>query len=426
MRTRIRYSFVSIFIFLLFFTACDKEKEPLMSDKALHNNAIEYAGNQNTSMKFLSLGANFNEEIADIDNDLLENAGVKWVRGFVNINRLFLNYTDERGIWGVRSQAITNFQPIIPFINAKKTATENGRKVKLIFSLKLQFKNRNMGVPEPGSKGMDLMMKAIEEFLLAKNLGREIAVLVLGNEPMWETPLEDVANYEYFLNSLIDSVGTWKKKNEWDFKTYIGALNRVSEVRQNAIGNKVLEIAKNNNKIDGLDIHMHVDDILEIEDDLKFIREDMGITKSLICTEFSIVRLFNQHSNDLLGKEFASQYGYPENTRIFQWLNSAMVAAQSGTPISATEFEHGFKTRDWYPDEWFFDFIKAFKKYDVDIATYRLQSHVRDPLRLLDKNSAMWSVNAPYNGELLGYFENGFPNKNPLVIPEYETVLKVH
>jgi hypothetical protein len=44
------------------------------------------------------IGANFNENIEYIDPLLIEQAGVNWVRGFVNIPRFFLQINKDNKI----------------------------------------------------------------------------------------------------------------------------------------------------------------------------------------------------------------------------------------------------------------------------------------------------------------------------------------
>ena len=115
-----------------------------------------------------SIGANYNEDIDMIDNELIKKSQVQWVRGFVNINRFFLNVKNQE-IVGTRKKTIKNWEPINTFLNVKKVKNKE-EKVKLILSLKLDFKNRKMGVPDLGTNEAEYLFEAISLFLKNKNV----------------------------------------------------------------------------------------------------------------------------------------------------------------------------------------------------------------------------------------------------------------
>ena len=369
-----------------------------------------------SKMSGQSIGANFNENIDEIDNTLLEKSQVQWVRGFVNINRFFLNVKNEE-IVGVRKKAIKDWKPINTFINSKKVKI-NKQQVKLILSLKLDFKNRKMGVPDLNTNESALLFNAIELFLTNKNVGKELNILVLGNEPMWETPTEDAEKYGLFLNELINRIHHLKKANSWGFDIYIGALNKVSTAKKHPILHEVLKIAKSNKKVNGLDIHMHVANSVEINKDLEFIRVENKINLPLISTEYSMVRAFDEHRNVELG-EIAKKYGYSESLKLFELINSYTKKASEGIPINPLEFEDIITSFDWYEKNWFTAFYNAFKKHNVAVGTYRLISYPKTPPHVLNEKSPMWLINAIYQGEILGIHKDGLYNTNPLVYPEY-------
>ena len=367
-----------------------------------------------------SIGANYNEDIDMIDNELIKKSQVQWVRGFVNINRFFLNVKNQE-IVGIRKKTIKNWEPINTFLNVKKVKNKE-EKVKLILSLKLDFKNRKMGVPDLGTNEAEYLFEAISLFLKNKNVGEQISVLVLGNEPMWETPTEDAEKYGFFLDELIERVYKLKKVNSWNFDIYIGALNKASTTQKHPILKEVLKIAKSNSKIDGLDIHMHTASVSEIQKDLEFIRETKNIRIPLISTEYSMVRAFNEHSKDELGS-IAKKYGYSETLKLYELLNMYTLKSSEDNPVNADEFNEIINSFNWYEKNWFTAFYDAFKKYDVNIGTYRLVSKPKSPPLVLKEDNAMWLINAIYQGEILGKDKSGVYNTNPLVYPEYLKII---
>lgn len=363
-----------------------------------------------------NLGANFNENLSTIDHNLLKDSGVSWVRGFVNINKLFLN-AEEGNISAGQFNKILKWPDIDPFLATSKIRTSSGQ-MRQILSLKLEFKNRNMGVPQVGSKGAIALYNTIYEFLKAHGTGAETDILVLGNEPMWETEKEDAEKYRAFLNELINRVDRWKRQENWNYDIYIGAVNRSSQVQDHPIKEVIIDITKNNPKVIGLDVHIHAASIEEIEDDLKFIREEQGVNKSIISTEFSIVRVFNLHKNELIPTSFASKYGYDQSLKIYEYLNQSMERVTTNKPISSVELLELFESYDWYPKNWFNKFEELFSKYGVAIATYRLMSD-GDMNKRLNQKSQLWDINALYLGKILGSTKGKF-NTNPLVYPDFK------
>lgn len=231
------------------------------------------------------LGGNYNENIEAIDNNIVSHSGVEWVRGFVNVPRYFLNVDSKGNVTGVNEEGISDFDKIDNFLGVQEVSVNNG-SVKAILSLKLQFKHNwefqnSTGVPAENTPAMHFWMSAIKQFLLEKNLGAHVDILVLGNEPMWETENEDAEKFAVFQDKLIDLVYDLRStRQDWNYDIYVGALNKVRNLGDsNPIAQKVLKAAKENDKVQGLDLHPHVEHIKDIEEDLQYIREIRGIEK---------------------------------------------------------------------------------------------------------------------------------------------------
>jgi len=158
-----------------------------------------------------------------------------------------------------------------------------------------------------------------------------------------------------------------------------------------------------------------------MEEDLNFIRNVHGVNKKIISTEFSMVRMFDEHSNDLIG-DWGNTHGYDPNLKIWEWLNLLKQQVLNGSPISQTDFKDFFESRSWYVKNWFTQYYNTFKKYNAAVITYRLQSEIIDPANLLNSSSAMWLLNPPYCGELLGRDNNGVYKTNPLMFDEYAEI----
>jgi hypothetical protein len=368
------------------------------------------------------LGANYNENIDQINNDMILDSGVRWIRGFVHIPRYFLNVSTSGVVTGVNLSAIRNFDPIDKFIGVKELEV-GGEPIKTILSFKLDFKFRDMGVPEDGSAAMYYFMTAIETFLKEKDLGAKIDILVVGNEPMWETEQADVDKLEVLTNKLIDLVYAMREERAgWDYKIYTGALNRVNELRNNVILQRIIKITKENDKVDGIDLHPHVRDLNVIRQDLLYIRTQAGISKDIICTEVSAVRLWDDRMNDALG-EWGVQNGYPATMKMYEWINELLKKSIEGAPVSQEHFMSYFNAQSWYPKTWLLDAYDMLVQNNVKVATYGFQRELRDPPIYLNENSAMWVLNFVYNGALFGVGEGGLWKTNPLVYPQFREII---
>ncbi|GEC72759.1 hypothetical protein SAMN05443543_11511 [Flavobacterium flevense] len=360
------------------------------------------------------IGANFNENIENIDPSLLSKAEVKWVRGFVNIPRYFLTVDKNGKVTGVNNKAIKNFD-ISPLTNLKG--------YKIILSLKLDFKFKKIGAPEENSMEETYLLNAIKLFLTEKNLGNKINILVVGNEPMWETPNGDAKKLGAITNKIITLSNDLKISQNWNYEIFTGALNRVSELQKNDIVAEIIKITKENPLVDGIDLHIHTNELIKANDDPAYIRNEAKITKKIICTEFSIVRLFETYSNESLGL-WGTQNGYPSDMKLYEWLNLVQQKAIDKNPIKPEILMDYFNSQSWYPKQWFNAFLTSFKKNNVSIATYGLQNTLKDKPKILNAKSPLWILNFVYNGGVLGNDNSGLGNKNPLVYPEFEASKK--
>ncbi len=402
------------------------------------------------------LGGNYNQYLCDIYNGLVTKSGAKWVRVFVNIPRNFLAYDDvlnPNQVTGVQnltqsSDAVGGASEQLGIQTATKLRQlqHTGARrpaPKVILNLKLDMKYLPdpsapiplSQIPAPGSPEFSYWVDAIEQFLTAPgpNVGSAVDVLVLGNEPMFEVPDDPVSvvAYQAFLEALIPEVEAMKNAAAGiDFQVFVGALDKPSASPTNAILLAVIDVVKNNGLVDGLDLHLHEDEVTDVQADLDFIRSTMGVSKLLTVTEFSLVGLWNANANQPLG-DWGAQHGYPASMTMAAWLDSLMADASSGDPRPASELESFFEEQPWYPKDWFDTFMTEFEAHDVMAATYGLSAapNVPDlgpqcapsglipltPTGEMQLGAYIWVLDFVYNGALLGQADDGFYTRNPLV-----------
>ena len=375
------------------------------------------------------LGANYNENIGQPITEIrmLRNAGISWVRGFINVHSEFLEVEDNV-IVGVDENAIRTSSLSRQFMAAKASL---GDGVKFMLSLKIPFGEDEGLVPEVGSEACEHIFTAVRMLLGSFDMGRNISLLVMGNEPMWENWTaglqdDDADDYKAFLNEFADRLAQWKSEEGWTFEVFAGSLNRISEVQRPTI-QAVMDVVNENPNVDGLDLHLHCRNINQAEDDLRLARKKYGVTKKLICTEFSMVRNLEgeggtDHRTENLGN-WGTSHGYSATMKLWEYLDMAVKNASAGNPVSYEEFQSLFESFSWYPRNWFTTFYDAFRKYDTYAITGRFSvvpnSDIYNFSPSYAADTRLWELGAVYIPKLLGFKEDGSYVPNPLVYPDF-------
>lgn len=375
------------------------------------------------------LGANYNENIGQPITEIrmLRNAGISWVRGFINVHSEFLEVEDNV-IVGVDENAIRTSSLSRQFMAAKASL---GDGVKFMLSLKIPFGEDEGLVPEVGSEACEHIFTAVRMLLGSFDMGRNISLLVMGNEPMWENwnaglQDDDADDYKAFLNEFADRLAQWKSEEGWTFEVFAGSLNRISEVQRPTI-QAVMDVVNENPNVDGLDLHLHCRNINQAEDDLRLARKKYGVTKKLICTEFSMVRNLEgeggtDHRTENLGN-WGTSHGYSATMKLWEYLDMAVKNASAGNPVSYEEFQSLFESFSWYPRNWFTTFYDAFRKYDTYAITGRFSvvpnSDIYNFAPSYTAGTRLWELGGVYIPKLLGFNDDGTYVPNPLVYPDF-------
>ncbi|MCX6969751.1 MAG: hypothetical protein NTV93_06290 [Verrucomicrobia bacterium] len=422
----------------------------------------------------LELGAGYNEQIANINNSVVAKSGARWVRAYVNLSRNFW-------VFGAPILQPPPSQPLYPITGVvegniiqepsnvssdadalavaaldqlinTKTVIAGGAPVKIILSLKHDFSYpypKGATVPAgqfpdvstpAGLAEADQMVTAIENLLITNNRGNEIDILVTGNEPMFEIqPNSDpdtARKYKLYLNSLIQQLVDLKAaentktvagvQNTWDFQIFVGALNSPINPppSANVILPAVLEVARDNVSVAGIDLHEHVAATTEVRSDIQYVKDQTkfrplgALPLQIISTEFSIIRLFEANMNNPvpLGSTLPP---------LWQFLNNTTAQAATGTPVQQSQFLSYFLAQSWYPRNWFREMINAFEAEGVLAVTYGIEEAPRYPWsdNQLVPTATPWVLNGVFNATLLGRSADGYPNTNPLVYPEFRNAI---
>ncbi|MCA9240057.1 MAG: hypothetical protein KDA37_07655, partial [Planctomycetales bacterium] len=200
------------------------------------------------------LGANFNELPKNVDPVLLDDSRTTWVRGFFEM-------LDLAG----QANLATNSNVL-----GMQRAADAGRE--LVVSFKWNFDGAGQSVPAPGSLQEQQLFDLAVDTLNA--IDRPVNTIVLGNEPMWETPTADLQRpapgqrspLANFTERLLDHVdATYSEQQPARPKYFLGALNRLDQPanQQKDVVQDFFDMARTNPKIAGMDLHVHYNGIAQ-------------------------------------------------------------------------------------------------------------------------------------------------------------------
>jgi hypothetical protein len=370
------------------------------------------------------VGANFNERIWEIDQNDIADSKVSWIRAFIPIMS-FVNTSTINGvkqITGINQTKLDSYDAA-SLVSVSQMPSGN-ETIKLIISFKFDFLTATNRVPTASSSEADILVNITNQLLNKSGLGNNVDILVVGNEPMWETPsgTTNVDNLGAFTTRMINEVYNWKTTNSnWKYDIFAGSINRFSQLPTNPIRNKILSIAKNNDKVVGLDLHCHIGSTTEIVEDFRQLREDNAFTKDVISTEFSLFRIFEDHKGDNLGT-WGTNNGYTSDMKVWEWINVLLQKSLNNTPVTPSHYISYFNSTSWYPQDWFQQFYSSFINYNVKVATYGLERS-KDPNFTMTATSTTWVLNALRNEAILGNYPSGLTVRNPMCYPKFREIV---
>ncbi|MCK0137005.1 hypothetical protein [Arenibacter sp. S6351L] len=360
------------------------------------------------------IGANFNHNPEIINFDYLKKVKVEWIR---TTPRIF-DYIEGE----LELKSDTGLQKVIQ-------AGEKGYKIA--FGFRWDFKMRNKRLPEPNSEEEKLYFEYARKIL--QIVGPHIDIFKLGNEPNLETLPEDLLENEegvvplvrFTKRQLTEVVEPYFKERDSSNmpNIYIGSFPRLfMKEEQQKIGiRKMIELANNDDKITGLAVHLHISDILQIDQSFEFVRGIMP-NKAIIVPEFSFHRLYLTKLSESItvnkkGKAFVRKYGHNPNWKLYQWFGHA-----NTNRVSPEEWKDLFETLDWFPEHNLRAYYDRFRKYGVVLATYPLfqQSCPKN----MTPNSPAWFINPVFYQQSLIPQNNGDYTPSPLYYEDFVSLVQ--
>lgn len=262
-----------------------------------------------------ALGANYNENLDQLNYRELRTARASWVRGFYTLPE-----ADE--VPPAQSDTIR----VIREAHARGFHT----------LLSLKFPKAGIPFARPGSEEMSAELARLDR-VLPLVLGT-VDVVTIGNEPFIESmpnQRDERLNqfYETVANHVIETRAELCGVN-CPTHLFMGALNRLDlpENRTPAV-ERYLAFVRETPEIEGVDLHPHVPDEARIQGFLDYTLPRLRPDQTFLVTEFSLVWYWQQHMTDRIPAAFAQRYGYAPDTQVWQVIGEAI--------------EHPFPSHKW-------------------------------------------------------------------------------
>ena len=306
-----------------------------------------------------TLGANLNGRPHRLDDDgeMLEASETTWVRAFL----------DVRGKLDGGGDPETD--PDV--VALRKAAREHD--CRLVVNLKWDFAGskwtgkESTRVPDPGSERETDLFRHGRRLLAA--IGVPLDVVVLGNEPMWETMDGDIdASDPPVVRFMRRAKRQIVRQGDHGDPTYLlGAFNQIGRntaPRHERFEEAMLGWARNDDDVDGIDLHVHYGGFSKAEGMIADAREALpdGV---IAVTEFSPVWRYARHVHDPIGASesgvaFCEEYGYDSEMAAVEYFEDAKVEPR--TPGELGDF---YEAMPWYNTDHVTRMYDLLAEYDV-------------------------------------------------------------
>ncbi|MFI0449339.1 hypothetical protein [Actinomadura sp. 6N118] len=271
------------------------------------------------------MGANFNQNLDALDYRELNEARVRWVRGFFPM------------------PAVDKRPPAKHF--AIRTISDAARRGHdTILSLKFPYNGTSF--PKPGSPRMRAELVRLNK-VLPLVMGK-VDILTIGNEPFIESkPGERDQRLNVFYETVAKHVIGFRNKRcgvNCGTALYMGALNRIHQPAQRTPAvERWMAFVRKTPEIKGVDIHPHVPASRDAKAFVDYILPRMRKDQKFLVTEFSLMPLWRQHMTDSVPVSFTAKYGYPKGIKVWQVIKAAI-----GTPFSERKWADFLGACPWF------------------------------------------------------------------------------
>ena len=308
------------------------------------------------------------------DLRLLERSGTNWLHAFLDVRKKFDSDVPPRE------------DPDV--VALRRASREMG--VNLFVSLQWNFvgifgEQGWIELPEAGSGEEAALIQYAGDLLEA--IGEPVSILGLGNEPVWETMDVDFMGRDSALIAFTRRLKEYlvDRAPAGDPRLVVGAFNRLySEAVRERFSHfyrQLYEMARDDDDVDGIDLHCHYRAFEQAEAMLAEAREH--IPDGLITvTEFSPIWRYEENLDERIttfegGERFTQRYGVDRDTTVAEYFEAA-----KDDRLSREEMGEFMEAMPWYNVEFVQDFHDLMGRYDVEVGTFGFL--VEDDVKQLD------------------------------------------
>ncbi|MBM6405017.1 hypothetical protein JQN72_12265 [Phycicoccus sp. CSK15P-2] len=318
------------------------------------------------------LGVNYNGLTRAVNDSELDRVGTGLARGFLDIRAL------QRG--GVGS--LDSDPDVAGFTRISGT----GRRA--VLNLKFDFRGDSFPADADSTRFKDLRAFTTE---VLDRVYASTDVLVVGNEPFIESdPADRNQSLVDFYTHMANHVIAYNKTRR-DIPVYVGAFNNLQKSGwRTPATEKLIAYAKNTPRIAGIDLHMHVGAIPEMDQAITWARGRLGGSKGIISTEFSLKNHFKAQLGKPVNAGFASRHAAVNPSwKVWQYLDFSL-----RNPRPRAEWVDFLKSSDWFFNVRFFlgNADELFDRKNLRFATYAM----RQSQSSIGPNTDPWILNGIY------------------------------
>lgn len=296
------------------------------------------------------------------DLELLEQSDTTWIHAFLDVRD---KYEQDVSPW------------TDPDVAALRRASQE-MGTKLIVSLQWDFMGLfgdkgATNLPPAGSAHESALIEYATALLTA--IDEPVDVVVLGNEPIWETLDEDFMGPNTPLLPFTRKLKAHLVQHytAGDPQFLIGAFNRLygSHVarKYHDFYSQLFDWARKDDDVAGIDLHVHYRAFQQAEKMLEVARRAFP-DGTVTVTEFSPMWRYAQHKNERItsfegAEQFAERYGIEDGTTVTEYFEAA-----KDERLSASEAADFMDAMPWYNVDFVEDMYDLMNRYDVTVGTF--------------------------------------------------------
>lgn len=338
------------------------------------------------------LGVNYNGFSRAYRSEDVARSGASWMRVFIDVRRL----------QALGPDAFRRDRDLL----AIKRMHQDGYHV--IVNLKYDYSSGTF--PADASSAEFKALRAFTTQVL-QQVYASTDILVVGNEPFIESTTANRAGLVDFYRHITNHVINWSHQTGRRIPIYIGAFNHLEKPRARTPAVKALmRYARNTPAIAGIDLHLHVQAVDQMQQAMRFARSEIGDEKQMIVTEFSLKNYFRKQLTRQLNPRFAAKWQVNPDWQVWQYLNNVVKK-----PVPQAQWLAFLRSHQWFTrvDGFLSQAKQAMDDQRVTIATYA----IRQTQHKIGPRSDPWILNGLWCSQACKPEASGAPSASYWLTP---------